>query len=460
MDLVQEPVQAKFRLAERIQSLLGHESPGSERTIIRVAVDIDAMDPLAWLAAQPHATKVYWCGRDHNVQFAGVGVAAEEPATADAQALLQHLRSQSATDSGVRWFGGFSFAGQDDAALAVDSEWDWYRSGRFIVPRFELISEHEKYYLACNLTCSSEAVTFDDIQTALNDLDAICDLLPAPDMRLPAVESRTDPPGAKLWTETVDAALEAIQFGHLNKVVLARRTDLKLTGELSTTALLHGLREDTHHCFLFYFQPHAGTSFFGATPELLYRRNGRQLTCEAVAATRPRGESQNEDLTLGLELMQSSKDRREHQFVTDHITQALEPLCSDFEADAPTVLKLARIQHLQQHFDATLAVETTDADILGALHPTPAVGGSPRGAALAWLKEYEAFNRGAYASPFGWINHDAAEFAVAIRSALYDHGTVSLYAGAGIVEGSVAETEWAELNSKIETFRRLLGAPR
>ena len=459
MDLVQEPVQEKFQLAERIQQLPGNSSAKANagHTIVRVTVDIRPTDPLTWLAVQPHDVKTYWCDREHRLEIAGVGIAAHEPTSTDTAEMFQRLRSQLTADSGARWLGGFSFDGRD--TTQSDTDWDWYGRGRFIVPQFEVIAENGVQQLACNLRCDSNGVTFDDVQSALNDLDDIRYPAATADMRLPAVLARDDTPGLKEWTHNVEAALEAISRGHFDKVVLARQTTLHLDRSLSAPALLHGLREDTHHCFLFCFQPRRDVAFFGASPELLYRRIGRQLTCEAIAGTQPRGESQNEDLTLGRELLASEKDRREHRFVAEHIRERLGCLGESTDFDEPTLLRLASIQHLQQHFDTGLDSEISDADILAALHPTPAVGGSPRNTALSWIQEFEPFCRGAYAAPVGWIDRDNAEFAVGIRSALYQNDALSLFAGAGIVDGSIAAGEWTELDSKIETFRRLLAAP-
>ena len=120
-----------------------------------------------------------------------------------------------------------------------------------------------------------------------------------------------------------------------------------------------------------------------------------------------------------------------------------------------SVLKLEQVQHLYNKIEAVLKEDVTDTDLLTALHPTPAVGGLPREAALEKLAALEPFDRGWYAAPVGFLGRDRAEFAVAIRSALVRENRVNLYAGAGIVEGSVAENEWQELENKISGFINL-----
>ena len=148
MDLVQEPVQEKFQLAEQIQQLL--TSNGDKVTagpsLVRVTVDIRPTDPLTWLAVQPHDVKTYWCDRERRLEIAGVGIAAQEPTSTDTSEMLQRLRSQLTTDNGTRWLGGFSFDGRD--ATQNDTDWEWYGRGRFIVPRFEVIAENGVQHLA------------------------------------------------------------------------------------------------------------------------------------------------------------------------------------------------------------------------------------------------------------------------------------------------------------------------
>lgn len=124
--------------------------------------------------------------------------------------------------------------------------------------------------------------------------------------------------------------------------------------------------------------------------------------------------------------------------------------------DGPSLLKLGRVQHLRTPIQATLKPETTDADILSRLHPTPATAGEPVSAARQVLSEIEPFDRGWYAGPVGWVGHDVAEFAVALRCGLAVRSSLILFAGAGIVPGSEPEAEAREIESKLAPFLRLL----
>jgi menaquinone-specific isochorismate synthase len=105
----------------------------------------------------------------------------------------------------------------------------------------------------------------------------------------------------------------------------------------------------------------------------------------------------------------------------------------------------------------TLQEGVSDAEVLDALHPTPAVGGYPRVEAFEEIRDLEPFDRGWYAGPVGWIGADSAEFAVGIRSGLVSGRKLSLFSGAGIVAGSTAEDEWTEIEQKIDDFTRIFG---
>ena len=143
--------------------------------------------------------------------------------------------------------------------------------------------------------------------------------------------------------------------------------------------------------------------------------------------------------------------------MADSIRGAFQALCKEVrEEEEVSIVRLRDCQHLVRRFEGILADGKTESDILETLHPSPAVGGCPVKAALEWIEREEPFDRGWYAGPVGWVGYDSSEFAVGIRSGLIDGNTLSLYAGAGIVPGSDAEREWAEIESKLETFSRML----
>ncbi len=158
----------------------------------------------------------------------------------------------------------------------------------------------------------------------------------------------------------------------------------------------------------------------------------------ALAGSAPRGATGEEDRHLGSELLYSAKNREEHEIVTTTIRDSLASLCSRiWITDTPELLRLKNIQHLQTAIVGELLPGRSMLEALHALHPTPAVGGSPTEQALAFIRAHENLDRGWYAGPIGWIDlRGNGEFAVALRSALLEKNQATLFAGCGIVRDS------------------------
>ena len=181
---------------------------------------------------------------------------------------------------------------------------------------------------------------------------------------------------------------------------------------------------------------------------------GGRMHTEALAGSAPRGESASEDAAFARALLLSEKDQREHRLVFESISRQLADLGLTLEhAGQPRVLGLANVQHLHLPISAALPAAVHILDLVARLHPTPAVGGSPRDAAIAAIARLESFARGLYAGPQGWVDHrGGGEFFVGIRSALVDGRTATVYAGAGIVAGSTPEKEFAETELKFKAL--------
>ena len=353
--------------------------------------------------------------------------------------------------SGARYYGGARF----DPIGKPDEEWEAFCAYRFVLPRFELHAGESETTLVCNLVLPRDTNDASKIVQEIEDLS-----LPegASGALLPAPVVREDSPDLQGWRENVERALSAFSEGRLGKVVLARRAEFGFFGDLDPTLLLESLKATTPGCFHFYAEPESGTAFLGASPERLFRRYGRSVESEAVAGTRPRGVSSAEDAGLRDDLLHSAKDLFEHTYVSKGIREALAPLCEELEIeDCVSEMKLARGRHLRSKVRGTLKDGVTEAGLLDAMHPTPAVGGHPRIEALEQIHALEPFDRGWYAGPVGWIGQEASEFAVGIRSGLVRGQTLALYSGAGIVAGSVPDEEWAEIEQKIGDFTGMFG---
>ncbi len=259
------------------------------------------------------------------------------------------------------------------------------------------------------------------------------------------------------YQATVQRALECIQGGEFQKIVLARAQDLAADRLLHPLEMLNGLRQRFPDCYAFSFTQGQGPSFIGASPEQLVRVSQGRLETEALAGSTRRGVTASEDAALGAALLRSEKDLREHRQVLDDIVARLEPLgVSPSYPTHPYIRRLANVQHLHTPVTAGMPSGVSVLQVVAAMHPTPAVGGTPRAAAVARIRELEGFPRGLYAGALGWLNaRGGGEFFVGIRSAVVDGANARIFAGAGIVAGSLPEKEFAETELK---FKAMLDA--
>jgi menaquinone-specific isochorismate synthase len=265
-----------------------------------------------------------------------------------------------------------------------------------------------------------------------------------------AVVSRSElVPGS--YQRAVTSALRDIEAGAYEKIVLARGVQLKADQPLQPLDVLNRLRERFSGCFTFSFGGGQGRSFIGATPERLLSIWNRRLLTEAIAGSAPRGATAGEDAKLARDLLESDKDLHEHACVRDSILRRLKSAGVDGRAEPiPQLLPLANVQHLRTAIEAEVGDEIHLLKILQELHPTPAVGGTPREAAVPRIAALEQMDRGLYSGVVGWFNHlNEGEMVVGIRSALIEGADACLYAGAGIVAGSTPEKEARETELKL-----------
>ncbi len=444
---------ARWLLADRAGRTLSGTTLADEH-IVRLAVPAGRIDPFRWLREQRMFPKTYWSGREERSGVAAVGAAdLREAGVREGAGGLSKLISSlpDSGSSGARYYGGMRF----DPLRKPDEEWSAFGAYRFVLPRFELHAGEGEVTLACNLVLPRDA---DDASKILQEIEDLSLPEGASGASLPTPVLREDNPDLQGWRENIERALAAFSEGRLGKVVLARRAEFGFDADLDPTLLIESLKAATPGCFHFYAEPEDGVAFLGASPERLFRRDGRSVLSEAVAGTRPRGVSSADDEGLRDDLLRSAKDLSEHSYVRIGIGEALAPLCEELEiGEDVSEMKLARGRHLRSKVRGMLGEGVTDAALLDALHPTPAVGGHPRGEALEEIRALEPFDRGWYAGPVGWIGAEASEFAVGIRSGLVRGRTLALFSGAGIVAGSVPDEEWAEIEQKIGDFTGMFG---
>ena len=272
-------------------------------------------------------------------------------------------------------------------------------------------------------------------------------------------DAASSPAGPRLaaWRAGVVAALEAIGAGRLDKVVLAREATVEAEGPWPRAEVLRRLRRRPGGATYLY----ACEGFVGASPELLVRRRGRVAVSRPMAGTVPRGDSATAEAEGLARLTGSPKEAVEHRLVVDAVADGLAKVADRVQVGRPEVVRLATVAHLATEITADLTGPLPTAlELAGLLHPTPAVGGSPRDAALAAIAALEPFDRGCYAGPIGWVDHTGdGEWAVALRGATLDGHRAHLLAGAGIVPGSDPDAEWAETEYKLRAVLEVLLSP-
>lgn len=284
-------------------------------------------------------------------------------------------------------------------------------------------------------------------------------------------------PEPEVYQEGVTRLLEHIRQGRVNKAVLARSLQLVSDRPVDARALLHQLAAQNTSGYTFAVPlkskrtslPHdehdalhqeSGTTLLGASPELLVSKKGLEVISSPLAGSIPRSDDPEEDRKRAAGLMESVKDLHEHAFVTRAVAEALRPYCKQLEVpDRPSLVATETMWHLATTIRGELlSSDTSSLELAYALHPTPAICGTPTDEARELIKELEGFDRGYYSGTVGWCNAAGdGEWAVTIRCAEVGKRHIRLYAGAGIVEGSRPEDELRETSAKMGTFLKAIG---
>jgi isochorismate synthase len=413
-------------------------------------VTLAAVDPLAGAEVLGEPS-IYWERPLAREAVAGWGEAAavEARSASHAQAVLKALSAPAS----VRWLGeapvalpGPWFGGMRFSGAGGDEGWVPFGFGRWTLP--EVVVWREGTSLAAAAFVPEGPGAEDIVHSRLSRVAAAFPTAyrhpGGGPQALRLFSSRPDFEGR------VERAVETISSGGLQKVVLARAVEVQGESSFNVVEVLARLREQNPRCATFLFRAPDGTAFLGATPETLCRWEGRHLETEALAGSASPAQAGT--------LEASDKDRREHEAVVRYILKALKPLTESIDADAePALLTLKNVVHLRTGIRAELREGVGVAELVSVLHPTPAVGGTPRERALEFLVEHEALDRGWYAGPVGWVGPGRAHQMVALRSARVKGSRARLFVGAGIVAGSSAEAEWRETEMKSLAMLRALG---
>ncbi len=444
------------------------EGDGRPR-LVSIAVEAERLDPLAVLESIFEPAELHFYMERPAADFALAGaeaVVALECAgpgrfAAAAEFVRETLARTVAVGAVTVPFGGplfFATFGFADTATAGAA----FPAGRIFVPRWQVARSGDCSVAVANTLIAPGA----DIRADAERIWRAHAKFGAFDYAAPtfsgalegavAEEREVGPEGG--YATNVAAGVAAVRAGRYRKIVLARARDLRATTGFHPLRALNSLRERYPDCYAFSAGNGAGASFIGASPERLAAAAGGLLRTEALAGSAPRGRTAAEDAAFARQLLHSGKDGREQGLVLESILRRLAAVgVTAATPGRPRVRQLPNVQHLCTTVEAKLPPGVDLLRIAGELHPTPAVGGTPREPAVAHLRELEPFERGLYAGALGWVDHRGdGEFLVGIRSALMQADRARLYAGAGIVEGSDPAAELAETELKMRALRDAL----
>lgn len=432
-------------------------------TLVSFTTAVGAIDPLAVFQRTAGEERALWVQPASGFSMLAIGAAARLTGRgperfAQVEAAMRRLLSTAVVDQvegcpiqAPVIMGGFAF----DPAGERGPEWEGFPDALLAVPRLLFTRQGESCWVTVNSLDSPDGDTLSHLRDLADETRGVY-----PEDGRPA--HREGSAGAALsegaadgsWKDAVAEVVDDVRRGAVDKLVLARRVQVRLRQPVDPAEALRRLAEGYPHCTVFAFA-RGDACFLGATPERLVRvdrpaRDGRdapsRVRADCLAGSARRGATEQEDRRLGETLLADPKERHEHAVVVRALREDLEPLCSQLDIpEAPGLLRIPNVQHLYTPIEGQLSQRRHILELVERLHPTPAAGGLPRDAALSLIRRYEPFDRGWYAGPAGWVDgRGEGEFAVAIRSALIRGQEAFLYAGCGIVAGSDPEREYAE----------------
>ncbi|MEI2609018.1 MAG: isochorismate synthase [Candidatus Promineifilaceae bacterium] len=442
--------------------------------------------------------RFYWA--DGSLTLAGFGTAAElfawgelrfQQMEAQARQLFAGAVIEGDIAAAPRLFGGFAF--RDD--FTPDNTWSVFHPAHFILPHFQFSQQGDQTWLTLNALLPADedpAQVLPDLREALEfrvssfefrvrssefqvsgsrfqvanpqspvSQSPVPSLSISQSLSLPSSPLIHYPLTYRQWSAMITEATTRMKQGEMDKVVLARVCEMRFPETVAVDAALTHLTARYPGCMTFLFEPRPQHAFFGATPELLARVQGDRVETMALAGSIRRGRDLQEDELLSQTILADPKSRYEHDVVVQSLRRRLGPLTDELTVPPTGLLKLSYIQHLHTPVSGQLCEAKGILPLLETLHPTPALGGSPRPRAMAFIRESEPVTRGWYAAPIGWIDHhlDGA-FGVAIRSAVTQLERAWLYAGAGIVADSDPQKEWEETALKFSPIRQAMGSDK
>ena len=262
------------------------------------------------------------------------------------------------------------------------------------------------------------------------------------------------------YEDSVRKALDLFEYTPLKKVVLSRSIDIKAQQNLKASQLFQQLLSQNQKAYVYSIPMLNEQTLIGASPELLIRKEQKQIVSNPLAGSAKLSKEQAENQRLTEHLLSSKKDLFEHEFVVNAVNDALLPYCEQLNTpNSPSVIRTPTMLHLSTEIDGQLKSENVDAlELAYALHPTPAICGTPYQLAHQAITLLENYRREMFSGMVGWVDSKGnGEWAVTIRCGKVSKDSMRLYAGAGIVENSVPEAEWQETSAKLGTMLNAFG---
>jgi menaquinone-specific isochorismate synthase len=358
--------------------------------------------------------------------------------------------------SGLMAYGSFAFS------------WTSSVPSRLVVPQALLGISAD----AAWLTIASREPLVGGLAAALDVLDVISTLprgVDLPDSSSPVHDVVDGNVDEARFLAAVAGGVERIEAGEVQKLVLGRDLRVRFDGHAPVAHAVGSLAAQYTDCWTYSLE-----GLFGATPEMLIQVLDGTARARVLAGTLDREEAR----VLGDEAAKAAfladpKQRHEHDFAIRSLTQTLGPLVSGLNApEEPFVLELPNVWHLASDVHAGIAPRVDGSrpgalDLVDVVHPTAAVCGTPRERAGDLIRELEGTDRGRFAGPVGWVDaHGNGEFGIALRGGVVEpcmgadgiHDAVRVWAGCGIVDASVPETELRETDAKMRPMLGALGA--
>ena len=251
------------------------------------------------------------------------------------------------------------------------------------------------------------------------------------------------------FENNVDVAKEYVRSGDIFQVVLSRKYEFKISGDL--LSIYKSLRTINPSPYMYYFKSN-DLNIIGASPEMLVRVTDNQIETFPIAGTRPRDEDMEKNKKLTEELLSDEKERAEHVMLVDLARNDVGQIARFGSVKVPEFMQVHQFSHVQ-HIVSKVIGELKDEkdcfEAIRAIFPAGTVSGAPKIRAMEIIQELEKESRGPYAGALGYFSKNmCADFAITIRTLVVKGNKAYIQAGAGIVADSVPEKEWFETEQK------------